>query len=217
MKTISIFSAFIFTLAVSANAQLSNSTTDWYPGVIILENTEVVKGDISYDYSHDIVMCKIDDVIKTFTPHQVTAFKYYEESENLFHDFVTLTNYINPRYQQKAFYEVVLEGDISYVRKRNKYPAYNAKEGYLANRNKRLNQHKVCYEYFVHYENELIKSKSFKREVLPIMQNKERSLHTYMKKNQLRPYDIGDQIELVEYFNLTSDMREQTAKKISLR
>jgi hypothetical protein len=217
MKILLLFSAFTLTLFVFAHAQISNRSTDWYPGVIILDNNEVMKGDISYDYSHDIVMCKNDDIIKTFTPHQVTAFKYFEKEENLFHHYVTLINEINPKYQQKAFYEVVLEGDINYVRKRNKYPAYNAKEGYLANRNPHLNQHKVCYEYFVQYEDELIKARRFKREVLPIMQNKERSLQTYMKEHQLRPYDIGDQIELVEYYNHTSDLREQTASKISLK
>ena len=213
MKMRLLFFVAFLTFYMSAYAQFSNKTTEWYPGIVILNDEEIVKGNISYDYSHDIVMCKEGEIIQTFTPHQVHSFKYFDEEANIFHEYITLSNEINPRYQQKAFYEVLLEGDINYVRKRNRFPAYNAKEGYLANRNNRLNEHKVCYEYFVQYEDELIKSRRFKQEVLPIMKSKEQSLQAFMKKNQLKPYDIGDQIELVEYYNNASNLSKPTASQ----
>lgn len=211
MKMYLLFLPALLTVSSSVFAQLSNRTTDWYPGIVILNDKEIVKGEISYDYSHDIVMCKEGEVIQTFTPHQVHSFKYFDEEHNIFHEYLTLSNEINPKYQQKAFYEVVLEGDVNFVRKRNRYPAYNAKEGYLSTRNARLNEHKVCYEYFIEYNDELIKSRRFKQEVLPLLKRNDQSLRVYMKENHLKPHNIGDQIELVEYYNHISSLSKPTA------
>lgn len=205
------FAALLMTFSSSLHAQLSNRNTEWYSGIVILNNNDIVKGDLSYNFSHDLVMCREGETIKTFTPHQVNSFKYFNEETEVFHEFITLSNDIHPKFQQKAFYEVVLEGDINYVRKRNRFPAYNAKEGYLSTPNARLNEHKVCYEYFVQYDNALIKSRRFKQEVLPMMKSKEQSIQAFMKEKQLKPYNIGDQIELVEYYNSTANLSKPTA------
>ncbi len=211
MKRYLLFFATILTFPLTAYPQISNSSTDWNSGIVILNNKEIVKGAISYDYARDIVMCKENETIRTFSPHQVSSFKYFDEAESLFHDFVTLGVEVHPSYQHIAFYELVLEGDINYVRKRNRFPAIQAKEGYLALQNSQLNEHKVCYEYFVHYNDQLIKARRFKKEVLPLMKSKEKSIQAFMKANHLRPYDIGDQIELVEYYNDISGLSKQTA------
>ncbi|WPP49500.1 hypothetical protein [Catalinimonas niigatensis] len=211
MKMYLLFFIAFLTFSSSLQAQLSNRSTIWYPGIIILNNNEIIKGDISYNYAYDIVMCKEGELTKTFTTHQVSSFKYFDEEDNLFHEYITLSNEVTSEYQKKAFYEVVLEGDINYVRKRNRFPAYHAKEGYLATRNAHMNKHKVCYEYFVHYDNDLIKSRRFKQEVLPIMESKEYSISAYMREKQLKTYNIGDQIELVEYYNSVSNLNNRTA------
>lgn len=213
MKSFLLFFTAYLTFFSSAHAQLSNRATDWHPGLVILNNHEIVKGDISYDYAYDLVMCKEGDKIQTFTTHQASSFKYFDAESNLFHEYVALSNKITPEYQQKSFYEVVLEGDINYVRKRNRFPAYHPKDGYLATRNAQMNEHKVCYEYFVQYKDELIKSRRFKQEVLPIMKSKEYSIDAYMRANNLRTYNIGDQIELVEYYNSATDINKRTANQ----
>lgn len=211
-----IISLFLLT-TFSAEAQLSKKATPWQEGIIILNNEQVINGEISYDYFYDVVLHRADGLISTYTPQQFISFMYYDEKEDLYHNFVSLDNELNPKYQQKAIYEVVLEGKVNYVRKRNKYPTYEPKKGYLANKNRRLNQHKVAYEYFVQYGDRLIKSRRFKQEVLPLMLDQEQSLAFYMKENNLKSYQVGDQIELVRYFNNNADYNPPTASSRQAR
>jgi hypothetical protein len=203
-----LFLGFLL-LNSSSFAQFSARSTDWYPGIIILENEEIVKGEISYDFANDLVMCKSEEKISTFGPHQTRSFRYYEKENNVFHNYEVLQIQQNSFYTRKAFFEIVLEGNVKYVRKHNRYPVTQPQEGHLAYR--RSNPHLVAYDYYTQLEGELIKSRHFKKEVLPALLNKDQRVAAFIKENKLRTYDIGDQIVLLDYFNHTIDKTKQTA------
>ncbi|MFP4092484.1 MAG: hypothetical protein ACLFUB_21030 [Cyclobacteriaceae bacterium] len=200
MKTIPFF-CLLFLLTLSSMAQPSATSTQWYPGIVILQDEQVLRGDISYDFAHDLVMCRQEGTIRTFGPQQAQSFRYYEEEANLLHNFSVYTLQKNSFYEQKGFFEIVLQGDVSYVRKRNKYPIYQTRNGYMQPRDFRNEPHLVAYDYYILVNDEMIKARNFKKEVLPALLQEDRSIKAFMKEKRLRTYDIADQIVLLDYYN----------------
>lgn len=200
--------AFLF-ITLTVIAQFDNHRSEWYPGVIILESEEIVKGELSYDHASDLIMCRADDRIKTFGPHQAESFQYYDEKTNVLHKYEVFSIRQNSYYNRKSFFEVVIDGDINYIRKRNRYPVYQPRDGYLVERG--MNAHEVAFDYYVEVDGELIKSRRFNKEVLPQLMLNEQSLESFMKEKRLRTYDIADQIVLLNYYNRQAEKTKATA------
>ena len=208
MKNRYFFSIIFILLTTVCLAQFNNQQ-HWHPGIVILNNDQIIKGDLSYDYANDLIMCQQDGKIKTFGPHQAASFRYYEEEKNLFHRFKVYKLAQNSFYSQKAFFEIVLDGKVDFIRKRNRYDVQQSREGYLAHRS--TNVHEVAYQYYVLVNDRLVKARKFKKEVLPQLLLNEQSLESYMKEQKLRSYDIGDQIVLLNYYNERSERTKPTA------
>lgn len=213
MKIRYFFSLAFLLVSITAFAQFENHRTQWYPGVIILDSDEIVKGDLSYDHASDLIMCRSNDKIKTFGPHQAVSFQYYDEKTNVLHKYEVFSIRQNSYYSRKSFFEVVVDGDINYIRKRNRYPVYQPREGYLTKRG--MNSHEVAFDYFVEVDGELIKSRKFNKEVLPQLLLNEQSLESFMKEKRLRTYDIADQIVLLNYYNRKAEKTKTTARNAS--
>lgn len=200
-----IFSLAVFLCYVSITVQASGpiTHTDWHSGIIILNDQSIISGDISYDYKYDLIMYRNEGKTQTFTSRQISSFSYYDAQKNILHKFITLVYTSRPYFEQRAFFEVILNGDISYLRKHNRFPTYDATEKQLLHltTNRGKNPHVVCYDYFVYINQNLIKASQFNKKVLPLMLKKDQSLNNYIKKENLRTYDTGDQITLIRYFN----------------
>ena len=204
------FFSILFTLIVTISlAQINDKRIEWNPGIIILENDQIVKGDLAYDYSSDLIMCRNDDKIQTFGPHQAVSFRFYEEDKNLIRKFKVYEMPQNSFYTQEAFFEIVVDGEVDYIRKRNRYALYQPRDGYLAHR--KPNMHEVAYDYFVQVNGKLIKARRFKKEVLPQLILTDQSVEHYMREQQLTTYDIGDQIVLLNYYNGKTSKSKPTA------
>jgi hypothetical protein len=201
MKTLTILSLPLFLLFMPAEAQHAPHTLGWFPGIVILNNDEILNGDINYDYANDLVMCRQNDKIRTFGPQQASSFRYYNEETNILHDYEVYAFQKNDYYEQRGFFEIVLEGKVNYIRKRNRYPIYHTSEGYLSGRSFRTDPQVVAYDYFVEMNGKLVKARHFKKEVLPILIANDQRILEFIKERRLRTYDIGDQIVLLNYHN----------------
>lgn len=158
-------------------------------------------------------MCREQGKTQTFTAWQVSSFSYYNAPENMQHQFVTLYYTPKPFFEQKAFFEVVLDGNISYLRKHNRFPTYDATEKQLSHvkTNRGKHPHVVCYDYFVYYDNNLVKASQFNKKVLPLMLEREQSPRYFIKKEKLQTHNKGDQITLIQYFNVQQEDLKPTA------
>jgi hypothetical protein len=206
------FSAVFLLLVSLCYAQIKNANIEWHEGIIILENDEIVKGELGYDYANDLIMCKEDGKIRTFGPHQAVSFQFYEIEKNLLRRFKVYELAQNSFYSQQGFFEIVVDGEVDYIRKRNRYALYHPRDGYMVHR--KPNMHEVAYDYFVQVNGKLIKARKFKKEVLPQLLLTDQSVEKYMKEQKLTTYDIGDQIVLLNYYNKKSDKAKPTAKDL---
>ncbi len=202
-------------ICTSAIAQIDSHLHDWYPGIVILDSDEIAKGDLSYDPASDLIMCRTGDKIKTFGPQQAVSFQYYDPETNVLHKFEVFDVQYNSAYSRKSFFEIVLDGDINYIRKRNRYPIYQPRDGYLAERN--ITHHELAFDYFVELDGQLIKSRKFKKEVLPQLLLNEQSLESYMNEKRLKVYNIRDQILLLSYYNRKASTPKSIANIFSMR
>ncbi len=197
----------------AAQAGKPATCTPWQPGMIILNDQSILKGDISYDYGHDLVMHRADGKTKTFTTRQVHSFSHFDQDTQLLHQYVSLPYAPRRHKQAKAFFETVLQGDISYLRKHNRYRSFDANrpQRLAITAHARMSPHIVCYDYFVYYKQQLFKAKAFNKKVLPLLLAQDQHIKTYIKKQKLRTYDIGDQIVLIEHLNKQAKSTPATA------
>lgn len=209
MKNRYFFSVFFMLLASVSLAQFNSHQGNWHEGIIILENDRIVRGELRYDYANDLIMCRNEGKIQTFGPHQAVSFRFYEKDINLLRKFKVYEFAQNSFYKQKAFFEMVVDGDVKYVRKRNQFALYQPRDGFLMYRKPSV--HEVAFDYYVMVDNELIKARKFKKEVLPRLILNEESVENYIKEQKLRTYDIRDQIVLLNYYNDRSDRSKPTA------
>lgn len=213
MKSISPFTLALFLFCSLATAQPYQQLDDWYPGIVILRTDEVIRADISFDPASNLVMCQKDGKLYTYGPHQAVSFQYYNEQDGVLHKFEVFSEQVNSYYSRDAFFEIVVDGDVPYLRKRNRFPVYQPRDGYLAERT--ITPHAKAYDYFVELDGSLSKAKRFKKEVLPHLLQAEASLAGFIKDKRLKVYDIGDQIVLLNYYNRKAETVKATANTLS--
>ena len=184
------FSGFL----MSTHAASRLTSIDWREGVVILNSEEVLSGDVYYDHRYNLVLLRSDDdqPVKTYTAHQVQSFRYYDPQDNIIHDFLVLAYHPLSSYPIPSFYEVVTSGKVLYLRQHNRCPLSPPRH---------VSPHKVAYHYFAYYEGQLVRAQRFERDMLPALAQEDPTVGHYVKAHRLRPYDVGDQILLVEYFN----------------
>ncbi len=175
----------------------------WYPGMVILNDASILKGEISYNYVHDLVMYKSEQQIQTFPAHQVHSFSYWDDKEDIMHQYKVLDYAPDQYFQRKVVFEVLLQGDVVYLRKHNRYPEVNpaSTRHFALQKSANVSPHVVCYDYFVSWQGKIIKARHFSKKVLPEMIERDQKISEYIKKERLQLFNIGDQIILSEYFN----------------
>ena len=172
----------------------SVSNSDWQEGVVILVNDEVLTGEVYFNAHYQLVLLRTGEgqPVTALTAQQVQRFFYYDSQDNIIHRFVAIEQHPQPAYVVQSFYEVVAEGSVRYLRQPNRC-AVRPPHG--------SSPHTVAFNYFVYYQGKIIRAHAFQKELLPVLAQQHPPLIDYQKSLQLKPYLVGDQILLVNYFN----------------
>ena len=194
-----IIGAWLVTSMMSSvtASPLPINKADWNDGVVVLVDDNVLSGEIHYNPLHQLVLLRSDDgqTVTTLTTRQVQRFFYYNPQDNIIHRFLAIEQHPHPAYAVRSFYEVVAEGPVLYLRQPKQCSAHPPLGS---------NPHVVAFRYFAYYRGKMVRAHAFQRELLPALAQKNPKLITYMKSHQLKPYHVGDQIMLVNYFNRQS-------------
>ncbi len=193
---LAIVSALLVAAAIpNANASpLPVNGADWNDGVVVLVGDEVLNGQIHYNALHQLVLLRSDDgqTITTLTARQVQRFFYYNPQDNIIHRFLAIEQRVRSTYAVRSFYEVVAEGLVLYLRQPNQC---------LARPPRGSSPHVVSFHYFAYYHGKVVRAHAFETELLPTLTQENPRLIDFMKSQQLKPYHVGDQILLINYFN----------------
>jgi hypothetical protein len=172
---------------------------EWNPGVVILDNNYTLEGDLSYDHKNGIIQCREAGKIKAFSSHKVTSFYYLDKGTNVLHRYIAIEQKTRENYRRKEFYEIVLEGELTLLRKRNK-STDPLRQGHTQS-SYNLMHHILCYDYYVYHQEDLVAVNKFKKNVMPLMKEKKREVASYADQKNLKLYYLMDQISLLSYYN----------------
>ena len=193
---IACFLGSMLSLAILPEGANASQITeaDWQEGVVVLNDNTVLNGEVHYDYRHDLVLLRpdVNQSVKVFTVHQIQSFRYYDLQDNIIHNFLVVDHSSRSSYSVRSIYEVVSEGEVLYLRRHNHCPLAPPQG---------TSVHTVAYDYFAYYQGVLVRSHQFEKSLLPALTEADPTLLHYIKEKHLKPYSVGGQVVLVEYFN----------------
>lgn len=178
--------AFILLLIISIR-QCPADCPVWYNGSLVLKSNEVLKGKISVEAAHDMILFRQDGRLMVYTADKIQSVFFYDADENINRKFISFTQKINS-FSASYLYEVVAFGEIKILRKLL-FPSADPKDN------------KNSYHYFVLAQNELITFNKFRTKVFPNLLKVSESLSEFIRESRFNPNLTGDIIKIVEHYN----------------
>lgn len=186
----------------STYAQLSHRTIDWHSGTLVLRSGLEMNGEVAYDPLTEVVQFKNVGMIKAFTSHQVQSFHFTEEKFGLMREFATYETKAGSRLTRQRFFEVVLRGPLTVVRK-NDNPRESTTSSQVANQpGLAYFDYERNFIYYVYHNGQFVNLKRFTKAVLPLMDEYKQELRKYDRQRDINPKsDIAYQIRVINEYN----------------
>ncbi len=173
-------------LVVLAGAHAGNPEEKWYQGSVVLNNQQVIVGDISIYPTHHVIMFRTEKGITTFPAAKIESLFFYDAAANINRKFISRTE-PGQGFSKHQLYEVVLSGTIPVLRKQIA----------MAQSTDQAND----FDYFLLYGNEMIELRKFKRLVYPQIRKQSKELLTFVKKDKLDPAQPANVIKIIRQYN----------------
>lgn len=176
----------------------------WYTGsIVMLSNIVFDRIEMKYDMLENNVLIK-DRTGKQILPTygSVKSF-YYTDNDSIEHNFLSLApTYGKPLIDYNGFYELLYDGDMKLLVKREKYLKHiDSKGAYSSNKSyDEFREYSPKYLLIVDEKNNVIEFSRGKKSVLSSL-DEDDSLAKYTKVNKLNLKDEGDIIHLITYFD----------------
>ncbi|CAN5193395.1 hypothetical protein BH23BAC1_BH23BAC1_39010 [soil metagenome] len=187
---------------------VNNDGLVWNEGMGLLNSKESFKGDLNFNYHTNVVLCRIDNKVKAFPAHQVEGFWFFDQDLEINRFFVTQEFPVKRKLIRKVFLELVLMGEIPVYRRGNfkrhhqKAPAFED------------------FDYYAFIENDYVQLKDFGKRIYPILiENPKVEIKQFIKDQNIRPYELIDQIRMIGYYNsafITDDGTTAASKMYNL-
>ncbi len=188
----------LFLTAVAIDCQAKEI---WFEGVIVLKNNEVHVGQIAIHHEYNVVSLKEDDKQFTFSAYQVASFNIHDEELGIVRKFKSLPYEENDGRYVDTFFEVVINKEVTLLRKQSKYHASNY-EIMEVGLHTNYSRFVTNYEYFFEYKGIITPSNRFKKEFKPVLDIMLKDkLDAFIKDNGLNMNRTYDQIIVVRFFN----------------
>jgi hypothetical protein len=167
---------------------LVNAQEKWSDGVAVLNNGEVITG--KFAYNHDVLLSKAGDHVDVLPSLKVKSFRFYDIQTNVNRHFVSLASSKN-LFSTPYFYEVVVWGNTSVVRKQRHIVDYQSK-----------NKEADHFDYFVLINRELIPLRKFRTKVYPrLLFLASFPLMEWVTQHKLNPNHQADAIRIIQQAN----------------
>lgn len=165
---------------------IASDLTKWSEGIIVMADGEVRQGELAFQVS-DIVLFKAAGEVTVFPAHKVRSFRYYDRQANVNRRFVSR---LRSTEKTASFYEVVVWGEVSVMRKLN----YQT----ISNREK---SDKYDYDYFICFQSKLVPLRNFRNQVYPNLISNSSQVERLINAHHLNPNNQADAIQIVQLYN----------------
>lgn len=179
--------AFIFFFIV-IHLSMAVRADDWYPGSLVLKSGKVLRGQISVNYEHDVVLFRLGHEDMVYPAHKVRSFSITDAQAEAKRSFISLQISIGAATTFR-FYEIILEGKMSVLR-RQRVVWYS------------VHLDEDTFDYFVHNGRDVTPMQIFKRKVLPgMLRASETQLATYVREQHLSKHRLPHLIRIINQYN----------------
>lgn len=214
----------LLALLISLNAMAITDFGLWCKGQAMLENGDVLEGQISFDLKFQVVRVKSNGIVHAYTAESLAYFEMYDHIKKIGRKYVSVDSPVHPGYSRKAFFEVISHGTLSYLRQSEYIRRPRATEDMRA---PHVYLNSVCrHIYYIHDEEEgLVRVNDFSEEVLPRMDSFEEEVDDYIDRCHLSLRKLHEQVRVINLYNqlhatrgkLAADVRQNTGVNAELR
>lgn len=161
----------------------------WYEGVVVLKTNEVMVGEVFIQPSLNVVLFRSSGKTSFFPAGKISYVNFNDGKVNMPRKFIAQISKLNGR-EMANLYEVVLQGEMSVVRKPKGSVVHGAEMDDVRS-----------FDYFILWNNNLLKLSDFKRSIYPSMAEDSGWLKNIAQKERLDPNHASDAIRLIHFYN----------------
>lgn len=158
----------------------------WNAGVVVLDDGQLRQGELAFQVS-EIVLFRTEGKVTVYTANKIHSFRYYDQEQDINRKFVSRASTFG---RTAIFYEVVVVGEVSIIRK--------LKTQIIANR--KISD-KDDFDYFVLFQNNLFTLGQFRNKVYPGLIAKWGQIIDLIKQRHLNPNQKADAIQIIQLYN----------------
>ena len=209
-RTMKKINLLIVALLLSVNAMAIYDHGLWCNGHAVLENGEVLLGEVSFDLKFQVVRVRKNGMTQAYSAENMAYFELYDHIKKINRKYVSVDSPVHPGYSRKAFFEVISHGELSYLRRSEYVRRPRATEDMRA---PHIYLNTVCrHIYYVHMKKEgLTRVSNFEEEVLPLMESYEKQVDEYIDRCNLSLRRLHEQVRVVNLYNQLHAMNNKLA------
>jgi len=204
----------LLTLLLSLNAYAYPDFGLWCRGQAMLENGEIVEGNISFDLKFQAVRIKVNGVVHAYSAESIAYFEMFDHIKKIHRKYVSLDSPVHAGYSRKAFFEVISHGILSYLRQSEYVRRPRATEDMRA---PHIYLNTICrHAYYLHDKDEgLVRVTDFSTEVLPRMTSFEEEVDKYIDRCGLGLRKLHEQVRVINLYNQLHATKDKLAIDLS--
>lgn len=171
----------------------------WYEGSVVLRNDEVLRGRISVEPVHDLILFSANGQLMVYPAARIKAFYFYDAKANINRKFVSLRQRSNA-FTADHLYEIVVYGEARVLRR-------------IASKLSDPDNDGDGYRYYVQADGNIVPFRKFRSEVYPALLRHSGTVETYVSENKLQPGNSAHIILIVAYYNKALSARSPLASQ----
>lgn len=206
MKVIVLVSTLLFLSSLCSSLKAEDG---WHSGVVVLKNHEVINGELKHDWRHNVIQVKRDDRTEAYSAFQVALFYFHDERLKAVRKYVSLPYEARPHAFVDVFFEEVVRGEISMLRKEN--PGYNwnqqAPDRDIYTPSGKIiddyNYHyALSFDYFYSVKGRLMPMEDFREEFMASLSHTEVDrINHFIAENSIDLSKVADQVRVIRFYN----------------
>ena len=170
------------------------SAKDWFEGIVLLKDNKLLRGEISVRPDCDVVLFRIGEIEMVYPAHRIVSLSFFDDDLGERRTFISVLNEAGAA-RAYELYEVVLDGEISILRKElSSWQSY-----YLEVED---------FAYFAFMNNELMDLKTFRRRAYKrLLKDNAADIDEYVRENHLNPNTFMDMVRVINKINVEKKAR----------
>ena len=175
----------------------------WYEGVVVMQDDEVINGDIQINQRFNVVLLRDGDEHQSIPADKIHKVTIHDEEMKTLRTFISVID--NNKYiAQSKFYELIVSGQISYISRIKEFQSSSLENfGKFLNKNVNVSDQYVGNHDFYYFDGKnVISDDKFRKKVLPAFKKYfNQEIVQFIKAEQLNLNNAYDQLAIMKYFN----------------